>query len=301
MSSRIASAMVCLLATTAPTPIVGFAPSSSSSSVAATQRTTTSSSSSSSSTSPLQMSSAPLTEDMYPQLLSNASLCANSESCSIESAELYLREIVYIQSGCAAGTLSGNAVCNDVLEVSEVVAGLRVKIGEGAKQGVKTFWDKRQEEFEVLATASLDGSSTAGLTAPLKPAYLALAALFTIAVISMGQPATMDASAGGVVPFTAQEVWWAIRDGYAGELTSHLFRDGGLVVSDAVGSVGSSPSPQELFWSIRDGYAGDALFSSSGGGVESVPFTPQEVGWAIQNGYAYDMVEHWFRNGGLSV
>lgn len=230
---------------------------------------------------------------MYPQLLSSASLCAHSESCSIEDAELYLNEIVHVQSGCAAGTMSGNTVCKDVLDVSEVVADLRQKIGEGAKHEVRTFWGKRQEELEILAAAS-DAS------APLKPAYLAIAALSTVAVISAFQPATMDASAG-VVPFSPQEVWWAIQDGYLGDMTHHLFRNGGLLVSDAAGTVGSSLSPQELLWSIRDGYAGDTFLANGGGGVESVPFTPQEILWSVQNGYANDMVAHWFRNGGLSV
>jgi len=197
-------------------------------------------------------------------------------------------------------------VCNDVLGVSEVVAGLRSKIEKGAKKEVRTFWDKRQEELVTLATASLDndGSAIAPLQAPLKPAYLAIAALYTIAVIAMVQPASMDMSSGGVVPFTAQEVWWAVRDGYIGDLTSHAFHNGGLVVSDASAVVGNSLSPQELMWSVRDGYASDTLFASGsvgGGGIETVPFTPQEVWWAIQNGYASDMAEHWFRNGGLSM
>lgn len=250
------------------------------------------------------MSSIPhATEDKYPQLLSSASLCAHSETCSIDAAESYLREIVHIQSGCAAGTLSGYAACDDVLEVSEVVAGLRKKIQDGAKREVGTFWDQRQVELEQLATASLvDGSVTAPLTAPIKPAYLALAALYTMAIISVLNPASMDGGSAGVVPFTAQEVWWAIRDGYAGDLAGHLFRNGGLAVSDASAVVGSALSPQELFWSIRDGYAANTMSSSlSGGGVESVPFTPQEVWWAVKDGYSLDVIEHWFRNGGLSV
>ena len=150
--------------------------------------------------------------------------------------------------------------------------------------------------------ASDNGGATAALTAPLKPAYLAIAALYTIAVIAMLQLTSMDVNAGGIVPFSAQEVWWSIRDGYFGDLAHHMLRNGGLVVADAMAApVGSSISPQELWWSIRDGYAGDTIFSSGGGGVESVPFTPQEVWWAIQHGYSYDMLEHWFRNGGLSV
>ena len=144
------------------------------------------------------------------------------------------------------------------------------------------------------------------LTAPIKPTYLALAALYTIAMISMLQPATMDATAGGVVPFTANEVWWAIRDGYAGDLATHFFHNGGLVVSDASPVVGSVLSPQEFLWSVRDGYADNTMLASGiggggGGGVESVPFTPQEVWWAVKNGYSGDMMDHWFRNGGLSM
>lgn len=278
MSPRIISVVTCLLATTAP--ITAFAPSQ------PPQRTAN-----------LQMSS--VTEDMYPQLLDKASLCAHSDTCSIESAELYLREIVHVQSGCAAGTLSGESVCEDILGVSAVVADLREKIGVGAEREVRTFWNRRQGELESLATASANGNS---LTAPLKPAYLALAALYTIALISILTPATMDANAGGVAPFTGQEIWWAIRDGYVGDLASHMFHNGGLVVSDASSAAASSLSPQELFWSIRDGYFSTTLLSSGAeGGVESVPFTPQEVWWAVQNGYASDMVGHWFRNGGLAV
>lgn len=74
-------------------------------------------------------------EQLYPQLLNSASLCANSESCSIESAELYLREIIHVQAGCAAGSTmaAGNEeVCSDVGRTSEVLAGLREKIRKGA-------------------------------------------------------------------------------------------------------------------------------------------------------------------------
>mmetsp|Transcript_14880 Transcript_14880/g.23017 ORF Transcript_14880/g.23017 Transcript_14880/m.23017 type:complete len:309 (-) Transcript_14880:154-1080(-) len=258
------------------------------------------------------------------QLLTSASLCANSESCSIESAELYLREIISVQAGCVAGSTAGeeDVVCSDVGRTSEVVAGLREKIRRGAVKENAAFWENRQQEFETLLTSSLDPttqqlSPTASLTqAPLKPAYLALAALYTILIIStVNPPPMMDVTTavGGVVPFTPQEVWWAIRDGYIGELTSHLVRNGGLVVGDTTANaanavVASSLTPQEVWWSIRDGYADDTLFSNGvvldlgengGGGV--VPLKPQEVYWAVRDGYVGDLIGHWFRNGGLSV
>lgn len=259
------------------------------------------------------------------QLLNSASLCANSESCSIESAELYLREILHAQTGCAAGiTAAGGEeeVCSDVGRTSEVVAGLREKIRRGAVRGNVAFWENRQKEFETLLTSSLDPttqqlSPTAALTqAPLKPAYLALAALYTIFAVSIlnNDPSAMDVNTavGGVVPFTAQEVWWAIRDGYMGDLVSHLLRNGGLVVGDTTANAAAhaavSLTPQEVWWSIRDGYADNTLFSNGvvdlgenvgGGGV--VPLKPEEVYWAVRDGYAVDLIGHWFRNGGLSV
>lgn len=278
MIPRIASAVTCcLLAVVRPARVAGFAPAPSG---AAPHR------------GPLSMASAQITEDAYPQLLSSAALCANSDSCSVESAELYLREIVHVQSGCAAGTLSGDAVCGDVQGVSAVVADLRRKIQVGAQEEVRTFWGQRQEELETLAAAS-DGSRA--LAAPLKPAYLAIAALYTLAVVAAIQPAALDATAGGTVPFSPQEVWWAAQGGYLGDMAQHWFHHGGLLVSDPAATAGLAP--QELWWSVRDGYAGDAL--SGGGGAEAMPLTPQEVWWSVRQGYAADLAQHWYRNGGL--
>lgn len=77
-----------------------------------------------------------ITEESYPSFLSSAFVCANSESCSIDMAEEYLREIVRIESACVAGTMNGDACGKDVARVSEVVAGLREKVEMG-KRGVK--------------------------------------------------------------------------------------------------------------------------------------------------------------------
>ena len=209
-----------------------------------------------------------INESQYPNLLSQASLCADDESCSIEAANLYLKEIVHYQSGCAAGTLSGNDVCEDVVGVSEVVANLRHKID--TSNGVSMV-EKNDKLVESVAFATL----------------YALAA-----GIALSQP-HLD---GNVVPFTIQEVFWAIKDGYAGDLATHYFHNGGLLVGDALSSV-RGMTPQELLWSARDGY----MFSSYGldGGAESLPLTPQEVWWSIKDGYVTDLAGHYFRNGGL--
>lgn len=124
---------------------------------------------------------------------------------------------------------------------------------------------------------------------------------------------------GTVVPFTLQEVWWAIRDGYVADLTSHLLRNGGLSIADNVNGIAVTAThnvgltPQEVWWSIRDGYAADTLFSSSntfvtnGEGVVDgvvdavVPIKPLEVYWAVRDGYAADLVGHWWHNGGMCL
>lgn len=161
----------------------------------------------------------------------------------------------------------------------------------------RTFWQKRQDEFESLVSSSIDAQSnalspTAALTqAPLKPAYLAIAALYTIAAINILQT---PPTASDVVPFTAEEVWWAIRDGYAIDLMGAYFKHGGLIVSDNFN--GGTISPQEIWWSIRDGYAHNVLsewFRNGGeltSGKEFVAMTPQEVWRSVKDGYVSDML-----------
>ncbi|KAL3795159.1 hypothetical protein HJC23_007387, partial [Cyclotella cryptica] len=211
-------------------------------------------------------SSVPVTEDQYPRFLSSASFCANLDSCSIDTAESYLREIVLIESACAAGTMSGDSICKDIAKFSKVVAGLREKIRQGANQEVKSLWQQRQDEFQNLVSSSIDSQSNnmspvAALTqAPIKPAYLAIAALYPVLVVSLFQTANTDpGTQSRIVPFTTQEVWWAIRDGYVVDLMSAWLKNGGLVIlDDFVGT--SSSMPQEVWWSIRDGYLSNLFF-----------------------------------------
>lgn len=57
-----------------------------------------------------------------------ANICAHSDTCSIDEAENYLNEMLHLQSNCASDSLRSDAICNDVLFPSEVIAGLREKI-----------------------------------------------------------------------------------------------------------------------------------------------------------------------------
>jgi len=65
--------------------------------------------------------------DAYALML-RARECANSDSCSIDEAEDYLREVVHIQGSCVAGNLAGQQLCEDIQFASEVISGLRNKI-----------------------------------------------------------------------------------------------------------------------------------------------------------------------------
>merc|ERR1712008_434295 len=72
----------------------------------------------------------------------------------------------------------------------------------------------------------------------------------------------------GFEAFTMQEVWWAARDGYLGDLVSPFVKNGGLAAVD--------------------------IDSSS-----VLPFTSDEWLWSVRDGYFGSMVEHNMKNGGL--
>ena len=66
------------------------------------------------------------TEDHATHYLIKAKECAYGE-CSIDDAQLYLNEMLHIQSGCASGTLVGHDLCEDQDTAADVVAHLRLK------------------------------------------------------------------------------------------------------------------------------------------------------------------------------
>jgi len=70
-----------------------------------------------------------------------------------------------------------------------------------------------------------------------------------------------------VVPFTLEEIGWAIKGGYFDDLAKDFMQHGGYFVGAE--------------------------------GKEAVPFTSKELVMAIQGGYLDDFIGHYFRNGGL--
>ena len=165
--------------------------------------------------------------------------------------------------------------------------------------------------MDLFCRALDQGAKGAGF-ALMASAMFFLAMGVTVGI--MQQPQQMD-----TVPFTMQEWWWSIRDGYFPTMVEYWFRNGGLVVdiekyfssNDMLNSVIMPYTLQEWWWAIRDGYLdtmlydnfrnGGLLVSSAAdiGGGSIVSPTPQEWLWAVRDGYADTMMQHVFRNGGL--
>ena len=69
-------------------------------------------------------------EEDATYLLHKAEECALSDSCSVDEAKVFLREVIHLESGCVAGTLVGREIC-DIDHVSEIVSNLRAKVERG--------------------------------------------------------------------------------------------------------------------------------------------------------------------------
>jgi len=68
-------------------------------------------------------------------LLAKARECAFSDAASPREARKYLDRILEIESGCVTGKLAGHDLCDNVLEVAEVVSNLREKADATAEGG----------------------------------------------------------------------------------------------------------------------------------------------------------------------
>lgn len=217
-------------------------------------------------------------------LMAKANACAHSETCSIDEAEAYLEEIIHIQSGCVTGSFASEQVCENIDFPNEVISALRQKIESSAK----------------TPTAALNVRSM------MSPIFLTMFMIYlSSSIISMNQHQP------GVDTFTAQEVWWSIRDGYAPTMFAQFLKNGGLASVENTDTVVLPFTPAEWWWATRDGYLGNMIGASmKNGGLEmsmvelgdtpiTTPFLAEEWGHAVKDGYLGDMISHYMRNGGL--
>lgn len=218
-------------------------------------------------------------EDEAMMMMMKAHACANSETCSIDDAENYLKEMLHLQSSCASGSLSSTDICDDITYPTDVIAGLRDKI-------------QRRAELSNQASSFEIG---------LNPVFLTIFAVYVYSgLISLTNPDS----------FTMQEWMYAFQGGYLDNMVSQYIKYGGFSPVES-SFVGLPMTAQELWWSIRDGYVGNMVteYQHYGGfGVDittdpdailTTPFTADEWKYALKDGYLSDMIEHYMRHGGL--
>lgn len=104
----------------------------------------------------------------------------------------------------------------------------------------------------------------------LVPVYL------SIATVSLLMNAVLQQNAENVIPFTAQEWMWAVRDGYLDTVVFAFLKSGGHVIDS------------------------DMMSKMDTESLQAMSFTSQEWWWAMRDGYLDDMVASSVRNWGLS-
>lgn len=219
-------------------------------------------------------------DDEAMKIMMKANFCANSDTCSIEEAEEYLNEVLHIQSNCVTGALHSDLICDEVTFPSEVIAGLREKIGT-------------QVEISNQSNVVKIG---------FNPIFLTILALY----VSTGAISLLH---NNPESFTMQEWMYALKGGYLDTMLSQYIKYGGL--SPIEDNAAVLPfTLNEWWWSVRDGYLGNMVHEQFNHGglltmaaeedmIATQPFTTQEWVYALKDGYLGDMFQHYIRNGGL--
>eukprot|EP00980_Cylindrotheca_fusiformis_P028693 scaffold22638_cov138-Cylindrotheca_fusiformis.AAC.5 len=210
-------------------------------------------------------------------LMKQAQSCVNSDACSLEESQECLENVIRVQSACSSGSLLGSEVCDDVDDVASLVATLRERI------------DRQVQRMRVMKA----GSTAISVS-------LAMVALTVCATgLIHNDPA--------VAPFTLQEWWWSIRDGYFPLMIKEYYENGGLATAQ---SEATPFTMQEVWWAVKGGFFNDMAahyFRNGGLGLagdeqmaSSAPFTSQEWLFAAQGGYLDHILSQTFVNGGLA-
>jgi hypothetical protein len=78
------------------------------------------------------------TEEDAKYVMAKARDCAFSDSCSVHEAQVYLNQVLHVQSGCVTGTLSGHDLCDNQMEAAAIVAHLREKVAHPTSTATPT-------------------------------------------------------------------------------------------------------------------------------------------------------------------
>lgn len=141
-------------------------------------------------------------ESTYQHILNQARHYAYSDTTTSHEAKQYLRFILELQSDCVAGTVVGSNICdNNITELVDIVAHLR---------------QKANQQQLIMASSKEMIAMTSVVT-------MVVAVALLMNTLPLNNNLSPD-----VVPFTAEEWRWAIRDGYFNTMVAHYMRHGGL-------------------------------------------------------------------------
>eukprot|EP00429_Kryptoperidinium_foliaceum_P021136 CAMPEP_0176144282 /NCGR_PEP_ID=MMETSP0120_2-20121206/73457_1 /TAXON_ID=160619 /ORGANISM="Kryptoperidinium foliaceum, Strain CCMP 1326" /LENGTH=336 /DNA_ID=CAMNT_0017480647 /DNA_START=70 /DNA_END=1082 /DNA_ORIENTATION=- len=242
-------------------------------------------------------------------LMQRAEAYANSAQASLEELRTALDDVIHVQSGCVSGSVLGD-VCDNVGAAAELVANLRQKIQQKSKEVAKySITTKKNKACRFCCWCSHYLLLSVCFSLKCHEdchefATISLAAMALAALASGLSAAHVDAS-----PFTPQEVWWSIRDGYFPDLLSQYFRHGGLATLDYE----SETTPfvmQEWWWALKGGYLNNmvnqyfqngGLATAEGFRPDATHFTANEWLSAANGGYVNQMMSENFKNGGLAI
>jgi len=161
-------------------------------------------------------------------LLSKAWECGgvDDEVCSLEESEEYLDAVLRFQQQDqqSMGSPSSSAVSAVFAPVSHGSRTIRA-MDEIVSEIVSRLTHRIQLEKGIVAESYESGPTTTTLSsAPV--AGILLIALFSTFVLSYAKMGVHTEP--GVVSFTYQEFWWAVKGGYLDDMIHHYIRNGGL-------------------------------------------------------------------------
>mmetsp|Transcript_10962 Transcript_10962/g.16143 ORF Transcript_10962/g.16143 Transcript_10962/m.16143 type:complete len:194 (-) Transcript_10962:67-648(-) len=141
-------------------------------------------------------------------LLHQAVDCSLTDSCPVEEAEMYINEIKEAQSMCLVDTPAQGDFCSNQDIVSDVISRLNQKINP-ANTAVAS-----SDQRKSITNSILD----------------VVAAFFVAILMMVATSVAMSSQSSGITGFTAEEWWWAVRDGYFPLMVIEYIKHGGLAV-----------------------------------------------------------------------
>ena len=161
-------------------------------------------------------------ESSYHYILNKAREYAFSDFTTVNEAKQYLTYILELESACMSGDAVGHDICDNVLEVTDIVAHLRQKADQ--KQAMSARCVHMSLTLRCLVEVFCLKSFFPYFSS--KEALL-VASLGSLTALLIFLSSFLEPKAD-VVPFTWEEWIWAMQGGYLDSMVAHFIRNGGL-------------------------------------------------------------------------